>query len=481
MILFRRAAAAAASALLVLGVAAEAVAQTRAPVIRPSDRQRAAQQHPQVLQAFGGAYQGPQAAYVARVGERVAAAAGLPGQCTFTLINSDVVNAFAVPGCYIYVTRGLLSIANSEDELAFVLGHEVGHVAANHSAQRQSRSVLSGLGALAVGVLTGSGELAQLAAQGAQLYTLRFSRTQEFQSDDLGVRYMVRAGYDPRAGADMLQQLIRDDELRARTRGREGAGETTPEWARTHPLTGNRVGRVVEQARAAGPAAAAEQEAPYYAAVSGLLYGDDPEQGFVDGRRFAHPVLRIAFEAPEGYALTNSPSAVMVDGPGGKAQFSGGRMQGSLEDHAAGVLRQLLGRTPAEVGRIRRTSTNGLDTVVLPARAQSQGRTVDVTVVAYRFGPETAYHFVALAPAGRTGAFDPLFGSVRRLNDAEAARLRPRVVEVESVRPGETARSLASRMAFEDYPLERFLALNGLAGDGPLQAGRRVKVVRYGR
>jgi len=473
----------AALAALAVSACATVGSTPNAPAVAQGERQRAAQQHEQILQQFGGAWTGPQAAYVSRVGDRVATAAGLPGQCTFTVVNSDVVNAFAVPGCYIYVTRGLLALANSEAELAYVLGHEVGHVTAAHSQKRQNASILTGLGALAVGILTGSGDLAQLAGQGAQLYTLRYSREQEFESDDLGVRYMVQSGYDPYAAADMLGALSEHDRLQSVVRSRDA--KSTPEWARSHPLTENRISRAAEQARGTGvgPDALPEQEGPYLSALDGMIYADDPTQGYIEGRTFAHPTLRVAFDAPAGFTLANSPRAVLVEGESGaKAQFSGGRMtSSSLEQHAEGVLRQLLGQTPAQVGAPRRTTTNGLETVVLPARAQTRSGVVDVTVVAYRFGPETAYHFVSLAPAGQAGALEPLFRSVRRLSDSEAAALRPRVIQVVTAARGDTVQSLAARMAYPDYRLERFLALNGLRAGEALQPGRRLKLVVYGR
>lgn len=203
-----------------------------APSITQTDRAQAAQAHPQILQQLGGAVQGPISTYAAGIGERVATAAGVPGQCTFTVVNSDVPNAFAIPGCYIYVTRGLLALMNSEDELASVLGHEVGHVVADHSARRQNTAALSNLGAILAGVLTGSGEIAQVAGQAAQLYALSYSRDQEFEADDLGVRYLHRAGYDPYAAADLLGSLGANETLSARVNGRDAAS-ATPSWARS--------------------------------------------------------------------------------------------------------------------------------------------------------------------------------------------------------------------------------------------------------
>lgn len=453
------------------------------PQIVPSQRAQAAEQHSDLLAQFGGAYEGPQAAYVSRVGQRVAAAAGVADQCTFTLVNTDVVNAFAVPGCYIYVTRGLLGIINSEAELASVLGHEVGHVVADHSERRQNRTLLSGLGALIVGVVTGSGELAQLAGQTAQLYTLQYSRGQEHEADDLGIRYLTEAGYDPYAAADLLEALLDHDQLESRIRGRDEAN-AIPEWARTHPLTAERIARATERARATGlgPDARPEQEADYLAVLDGMLYGDDPAQGFVTGRTFAHPQLRLAFEAPQGFALTNSTRAVLIEGPGElRAQFSGGALPAAgLEAYVSAVLQQLLGQTQAQVGAAQRTTVNGIETLVVPARAQTQQGAVDVVVAAYRFDSDSAYHFIGLAPAGRSQAFEPLFRSFRRLSAAEAATLRPRRFRVVTIRSGETIDDLASRMAFDAHQVERFVMLNDVPPDQPLRPGEPVKLVVYG-
>lgn len=454
------------------------------PQVAASERQQASQQHPQLLAQFGGAYTGPEAGYVVRVGQKIASAAGLPGQCTFSVVNTDVVNAFAVPGCYIYITRGLLGLMNSEAELASVLGHEVGHVVADHSARRQNASIFSTLGSVLVGVLTGSGDLAQMAGQAAQLYTLRYSRSQEHESDDLGVRYLVKAGYDPYAAADMLESLGAQDQLQTRLRGRDEAS-AIPEWARTHPLTTERVSRASAQARGTGiaPGALSDGKAAFLTEVDGLLYGDDPEQGFVEGRTFAHPKLKLAFDAPSGFSLTNSTQAVLIEGPNGlRAQFSGGKLgAGGIDGYAARTLQQIVGQAQAEVGSVQRTTINGLETAILPARAATQSGAVDVTIVAYRFAADTAYHFVTIAPAGQEQAFEPLIRSVRRLSDREAAALRPRRIEVVTVRAGDTVTTLASRMAYTDYRLERFLVLNDRAQSDPLRPGERVKLVVHSR
>ncbi|HWH23094.1 MAG TPA: M48 family metallopeptidase, partial [Allosphingosinicella sp.] len=232
------------------------------PEIEEAERKLGAEQHPQLLAEFGGAYEAPEAAYLARLGEKIAAAAGLGGQCRFTLVNSDVVNAFAVPGCYIYVTRGLMGLVNSEAELASVLAHEVGHIVGDHSERQQKRSIWRGLGVVAVGVLTGSQTLTRLAGGAAEFFTLRYSRKQEYESDDLGIHYLRKAGYDTDAAADMLGVLARQEAFLSRTRGRDEA-RSIPEWARTHPLTENRIERARTVAADGGGTDLPEHEAPY--------------------------------------------------------------------------------------------------------------------------------------------------------------------------------------------------------------------------
>jgi predicted Zn-dependent protease len=471
---------------LALAVSVADDASARAPRVTDRARAAAAQQHPQIVAQFGGAVGGPTQTYVDGVGQKIATAAGLPGRCTFTVLSSEVVNAFAVPGCYIYITRGLLAIMNSEDELASVLGHEVGHITAEHSANRQTRGAIAGIGAIAVGILTKNGQLAQLAQQAGQVYTLSYSRGQEFEADDRGVSYLISAGYNAFAASDMLQALGVNDALTARTSNRT-AGSEIPAWARSHPLTQDRVTRSATLAQSTGATRTTpvEKTRPYLQAISGMIYGDDPEQGFVNGRTFAHPKLKIAFEAPQGFTLTNTTTSVNVSGPNNlKAQFSGGPLpaQGGLDAYAQGVLQRLVGQTPAQVGQFQRSATNGLETSLLPARVQTQsGQVVDVAVSAYRVGNQ-AYHFVTLAPAGAAQPMAPMLGSFRTLTDAQAAELRARRVEVVEVTARDTVQSLALRMAFTEYQVERFLALNGRdANAPPLRAGELVKIVSYVR
>jgi predicted Zn-dependent protease len=465
---------------LLVPFALAACGDAEGPAVSDADREAGAETHPQLLAEFGGEYRGDEAAYVSELGERLAKAAGLEGRCTFTLVNSDVVNAFAVPGCYIYVTRGLMGIVNSEAELAAVLGHEIGHIVGRHAQRQQRRSLWRTIGVVAVGVLTGSERLTQIAGAASGLFTLRYSRTHEYEADDLGIRYLRDAGLDPYEAADMLDALGRHERHQAETRGVDQA-RSIPEWARTHPLSENRTRRAREAAAATGlkDDALPENADRYLRVVDGLLYGDDPRQGFVLGRGFAHPELGIAFEAPPGFTLTNSPQAILIEGPDGmRGQFALGAMPaGGLTAYSEGVLKQLLEGAEVRVTASAPARINGLDALITEAEVAVANDRVALTLAAYGAG-DRAYHFVMLSDAAKPvpQSLDALFQSFRLIGADEAQRLRRRVIAVVEVAPGDDARSLSRRMA-SNNPLADFRMLNGLDEGERLRPGAPVKIV----
>lgn len=469
-----------AAALALAGCGSGGPADPQA-AISPEDRALGAQQRPALLMEFGGAYGGTTAAYVRDVGERIATAAGLRGQCTFTLVNTPVVNAFAVPGCYIYVTRGLVAVVTSEAELASVLGHELGHIVARHAQRQEASSIWRQLGVIAVAV-TGSERLTQLASQAAQYFGLRYSRTQEYEADDLGVRYLQAAGYDVHAAADMLAALERQERFMARL-GREDGARSVPEWALSHPLTERRIARARDTAADTGLAddALPEHEARYFAAVDGLLFGDDPEQGFVLGRRFAHPVMRISFQAPEGFSLANSPRAIRLSGPGGiSGEFGGNPLPpGGLGRYAEALVAHIVGDAPAAITDVAEMQVNDLPAIIVQVRLAVQDGEVPLALAVYDGGDGQVYHFIIASPPADDGAqaIARLFASFRRLSAAEAAALRPRVVRTVRVGPGDTAATLAARTA-DPAPAALVALLNGLE-QRQLRPGSPAKIVTF--
>lgn len=464
-----------------------AAAQQANRYLNPQDVAEAQQEHAQFLQELGGAETGHRAAYVESVGRRVSAYSGLadPGQqLHFTTLNSAVENAFSVPGGYVYVTRQLLTIMNDESNLAFALGHEVGHIAANHAHIREAyarRNPFGVFGQMLSSVFGGS-IIAQQIAQRAKLDTLSFSREQEYQADTLGLRYMMAAGYDPAGAAGMLAALTRASAIEARVQGR--TNRQTPEWALTHPLSENRMQRALQDARATGRLGTGMRNRDaFLRELEGAYVDDDPAQGIIDGPSFTHPDLRIQFRVPTGYLMSNGTFAVTINGSAGRAQFSGGQYTGSLDQYILGVFNGLTrgGQLQLDIPQPRRLTINGMPAEVTTARYQSVSGPIDASVVAYQWDANRVYHFVMLTPGGTgVGPFAPMINSLRRISPEEAAAIKPRIIHVVTVRPGDTVQSLAQQMAYRDYKVDRFLALNGLATNGSLTPGQKVKLVVFG-
>ena len=482
--------------LLLFSAAIFALAPSAVPAqfpgraIEPRLVAEAQRDHPQLVEEYGGEEAGPRGAYVDAVGRRIAAPSGIanPGvSLHFTLLNSAVENAFALPGGYIYVTRQLMALMDNEAELAFALAHEVGHVSARHAQQREQiarRNTMSGVLGAIFGSYIGGGlgnAVAQWAMRDAALHTLSFSREQEYESDLLGMRYMVAAGYDPAGAPGILNALTRNSALQRRIQGRDN--RQLPEWASTHPLSQNRMREALNLARGSGRLGnGALNRDQFLQRLDGVFVDDDPEQGVIDGRTFTHPDLRIHFAVPVGYLMQNGTRAVSISGSAGKAQFGGGRYNGPLESYIAAVIGELGGSNrQLPVPMPRRIVINGIPAAFTTTRARTSSRVVDVSVVAYQWAPDTVYHFVMLTAAGTgMGPFAPMVQSIRKITPAEASAIRPRVIDVVTVAPGDTVQSLAGRMAYRNFQLDRFLALNGLAPNARLAPGQKVKLIVYG-
>ena len=457
--------------------------QAQAQAITASDKRAGAEAHPQLVQQFGGAMKGPAADYVGRIGRKISVQSGLSDSerdFTVTLLDSPVENAFAIPGGYVYVTRGLLALMNDEAELASVLGHEVGHVAARHAAKRQQTATLTQVLAGVVGAMAGSSGMGSLlgkgAGFGADLINKGFSRTQEYQADDLGVSYLARAGYDPLASSDMLAVLGEEQALESRVSGQDNA---VPTWMSTHPNSADRVKRARDKATATGSVGrGARNRDALLDALDGLPWGEDPSKGYTDGREFKLPAQRLAFAVPAGFAVANSDEAVAISGAQGQASFSGGELgRGGLDDY----VRQVFGKLSSSIryGEVRSGRANGIDYRYAFGEGNSNAGVLDVGVFAYRPDNGAAvYHFVTLTPSGRgIGPFQSLVESVRRMSAAEAASAKPLRVRVIRIKAGDTTQTLAKQMAFADNQFDRFLVLNGLDPHTKLRAGDRVKII----
>ncbi len=439
-------------------------------------------EHPKMVAQFGGAYDDPQLnRYVSSIGNLLVATSEQPDlKHTFTILDSPIVNAFALPGGYVYVSRGLLTLARNEAELAGVMAHEIGHVTARHSAERYGNQVLAGLAVVGAAILTGDSSVGQLGGQAAQLALASYSRGQESEADTLGIRYMSRAGYDPDAMAGFLSQLEADARLQAAIAGNPGQADQF-NILQTHPRTADRVRDAAAQADGVLVRDAMTNQAAYYRNIDGVIYGDSPEQGFVRGRKFLHPVMRFSFEVPEGFRLINRPTRVEARHPNGSIILADAAGKDVSRQYEVGRYLTGVWAKGAQLSNVERIEINGMDAATGVTVGRLQSGPATVRLLAIRFSPDQIIRFLFVTPESLTnsmalGLRETTY-SFRRLSASEAAALKPYRIRVHEVRTGETVASLAARLPFEDFKEERFRVLNGIPRGQGVTPGQMIKLV----
>lgn len=450
-----------------------------APLMSTEEEARVgAEAHPKIIEAYGGAFKDARVgAYVAKVTARIARASDRPDIVyRVTVLDSPVVNAFALPGGYVYVTRGLLSLVDDEAELAGVLGHEIGHVIARHSAQRQTAALGASVLGAVLGAVVGSNAVNQVVGLGGQGLLAGYSRDQEYEADAIGVRYLARAGYDPDAEADFLETMGAQAELEARIANRR-RDATRTDWLASHPATPDRVAAARRHADETGvpPGTGARERNAFMQAIDGLIYGDSPENGIVRDRTFFHPKLRFAFTAPPDFTITNAAQAVIVQGPEKTiVKFDAGRKAPDVE---IGTYLASVWASGVTLTGLERFTVNGMRAAAAAARIGDYNG----QLVAIEAAPDKVYRFLmGTKPETGTrynGSLKRLVMSFRRLSEAEARAVKPLRLRVATVRAADTAQSLAARMALPDFKVERFRLLNGLPPGGQPKPGTLVKLV----
>jgi len=437
------------------------------------------EQHPKIMKEFSGAIDHAKvAAYVNAVGQQLARHSDLPNlKFTFTVLDSDVINAFALPGGYVYVSRGLLALANTEAEVAGVLAHEIGHITARHSAQRYSSQVVAGLGTAILGVVAG-GSVAQLGQQGAAVYLQGYSRDQEFEADKLGVRYLARAGCDTGSMASFLSSLKAYSALEAKISGLPDPASRYNIMS-THPRTGDRVAAAVKAAQTTAVDNPRIGNIDHLDAIEGIVFGDSEAQGFVRGRVFAHKTLGFRFEVPEGFQLSNGTRQVVARGPDKSSivfDADTKSYRGPMTSYLATVW-----APSANLTGIEAIDINGMEAATGSTRLTPRSGAVDVRLVAIRFGPGQIYRLMFATPPATTEqlslALRRTTFSFRRLSAGEKASLKPWRVATPTVAPGSSVAQLS-----RDFPLpgpkeEWFRVLNGLAPNSQPFPNQRVKLV----
>jgi predicted Zn-dependent protease len=430
-------------------------------------------EHLRLLQAFGGEYRaGNVRAVLEEIVARLAKASdGQIGNYEITILNSPIVNAFALPTGRLYVTRGLLALANDTSEIASVMAHEIAHVTARHATERAEMELESALVGQVVAQVLNDPTTGAAVQASSKLSLAKFSRQQELLADQISVRNIAKAGYDPYGAGRFLVSLGRNTAFRA---GREGGGDKKLDILSSHPSTPERVAAVTSAARQIGAPGIGEREAGrWLTAIEGIAFGDDPADGVVRGRRYLNSALRIAFTAPEGFELEAAREMVVgVGGDGAQAlRFDSVALKPgqTLESYVAS-------------GWIDGVTTGNVESVTiggLPA-AVTTGKGTDwrFRLAAIQAGSRV-YRFI-LAAKGETDperAMRAVLDSFRSLTPAEAQSVRPMQIRLASAAEGETPASLVGRMATHDRPQELFLILNGIERGGRLNPGQRYKIV----
>ncbi len=443
------------------------------------------EEHPKILERFGGAHEDREfSAYARRIGLSLAKVSEVQDLTyTFTVLNDDKVNAFALPGGYVYITRGLVVLAENEAEMAGVLAHEIGHITARHTAQRYSKAMAANIGltilGLAGGLPPGAGNLVSL---GTQAILQGYSRDQELEADMLGVRYLRRAGYEPTAMTAFFRKLEGHQKLE-KTLAQDPNAKDRYSIMSSHPRTAQRIAQAIKLAEAPSTGILRLERRAFLANIDGMLFGDDPKQGVRKGREFAHPEVGIRFEVPPGFVMFNSPERVVARGPGGAVVvFDMEKPEKAKE--VKDLRRYLTGgwRHGLSLKDVERIEVDGLAGVTGTARRRAKGGGMeDLRLIALRDGPENIYRFVFITPVNLTGRMATELQrttySFRRLSKEEAAAIRPLRIRVVDVEPGDTVQSLAAIMPIEPFAIDWFELLNGVKRNLPLIPGTQVKIV----
>jgi predicted Zn-dependent protease len=414
--------------------------------------------------------------YVADVGYKLAKLShrpNLPWQ--FTVVDHPAVNAFALPGGFIYITRGILPYLNDEAELAGVLGHEIGHVTARHSAQQATRAML-GQGAM-IGLsvfVPATRPFGDLGSAGLGVVFMKFGRDDEREADRVGIEYAAKGGWDPTAVPGVLQTLSRLDELSKRG---------IPNWLSTHPAPESRVTEAGPIAAKFAAQGAERNRDEFFRHIEGIVVGDNPKDGIVRGNLFLHPVMRFALEFPEGWDVQNSPDQVaardadlnhymllqLVDRP-----------QGRTIDEIAARAMASSGMKPIEG---RRTQIGGLDAYLGLYQGQLSGIGRVVMRAAHISLGRQVYVFAGFAPEKEFGQIDkPVSASLqtfRELTEREAANIRPNRLDFYTVRNGDSWQSIAARGGHLVRATELAIMNHHPVNEQP-QPGERIKIVIEG-
>ncbi|MGI8524990.1 MAG: M48 family metalloprotease [Pseudolabrys sp.] len=432
-----------------------------------------AREHARILATYGGAYGDAKLeALINHTVARLVAASERPDlKYQVVILNSPAINAFALPNGQLYITRGIISLASDSSELASVLSHEMAHVIARHANIREEQARQSVIIASVANDVLGDPQLGALALAKSKLTLASFSRAQEFEADGIGVGIAARAGYDPYGAVRFLNDMQRNAEVK--TSGGE-ADPRTRDFLSTHPATPDRVKNAQANARQfSGPGGGRRDRADYLGGLNGMVYGEDPSEGFVRGRRFLHPKLGFTFVAPQGFSLDNTAQAVLGVKEGGGQALRLDVVQVPAQQTLSDYLRSGWIEN-VDAANVEELTINGFPA----ATATASGDQWSFRLYAIRFGSDV-YRFIFASKqksAETDRTFREAINSFRRMSLKESQEVRPLRIKIVAVKPSDSIETLAGRMA-TDKKRARFLVLNGLSSGEHLKPGEQVKIV----
>ncbi len=393
----------------------------------------------------------------------------------FKIVDSPVVNAFALPGGYIYFTRGIMAHFNNEAEFAGVLGHEIGHVTARHSARQYSKQQVAQV--LMVGGMVVSPQFAQFgneAQQGLGLLFLKYGRDNESESDRLGVEYSTKIGYDAQEMAGFFQTLNRLSE-------ESGAGEI-PSFLSTHPHPTNRFNNVKQlaaewQSKAPGGSYKIERNA-YLKMVDGLVYGEDPRQGFVENNIFYHPDLKFQFPVPADWKLNNSPTQVQITPDDGKALLV---FTVSSKTELSSAASDIVERFKLTVKESNRIKVHGFPAISMLSKQVSQGQS-SITILTFLIKKDdNIYVFHGLASSSEFNIYKSTFSNTMTkftaLTDAKKLNVKPERIRLKTVPSDMSLSQALSHFKMRPSQLEELAVINGMELSDPIKRGTLIKVL----
>lgn len=437
------------------------------------------QSDPEIVASMGLYAEDAVQQYVNQIGQRLAASSERPDlPWTFRVIDDPTVNAFAVPGGFIYITRGLMAHLTSEAQLAGVLGHEIGHVTARHSVQDMSKQQLAQIG-LGIGMILSPtiAQLGNVASQGLQVLFLKYSRDHENQADELGVRYLRRNNYEPNELASVMAMLERSSAV-------EGSSGKVPEWLSTHPNPPNRVANIMDEvkkteAEASGAGTPVVRREEYVRRLDGMTFGENPREGYFEGTTFLHPDMRFRFDFPTNWKTHNGKTAVQAMSPNQDAMMGIAAAQGSPQQ----AFQKFSSDQNVQVGNAERTSIHGHDAVVAEFAAATQQGTLR-GVVAFVQHNDMTLQIMGYTPEGAWNNYQSTIsrsiGSFATLTDRKALAVQPKRIDVIQLPSSMTFSTFAQRYPSEEKP-EIVALINQVEGDVRLSSGAQYKRVVAGR